>query len=85
MFLHEGRSIAECIIDQFVLDVSTKISVDAEVFATTSDTTCNMNLFCQMLEEMGIHHLYCSDNIFHLTCKKVYNDVTFEEGGLSKY
>ena len=82
MFLHQGRSTAECIIDRFVSDVSTKIGATADVFATTSDTTGSMNLFGQMLEDMGIHHPYCSDHIFHLTCKKLYNDVTFEEGGL---
>ena len=61
---------------------STKIGANAEVFATTSDTTGSMNLFGQMLEDMGIRHPCCSDHIFHLNCKKLYNDVTFEEGGL---
>ena len=41
-----------------------------------------MNKFGQLLEDMGIYHPYCSDHIFHLTCKKLYQDVTFEEGGL---
>ena len=82
MFLHQGRSTAECIIDRFVSDISTKIGATADVFATTSDTTGSMNLFGLMLEEQGIHHPYCSDHVFHLTCKKLCNDETFEEGGL---
>ena len=82
MFLHKGWSTAESIIDRFIFDVSTKIGANAEVFATTSDTMGNMKLFGQILEDLGIQHPYCSDHIFYLTCKKLYNDVTFEEGVL---
>ena len=82
ILLHKGRSTAECVIDWFIFDVSTKTGANAEVIAAKSDTTGNMNKFGQLPEDMGIHYPYCSDHSFHLTCKKLYQDVTFEEGGL---
>ena len=79
ILLHKGRSTAECVIDWFIFDVSTKTGANAEVIAAKSDTTGNMNKFGQLPEDMGIHYPYCSDHSFHLTCKKLYQDVTFEE------
>jgi len=80
MFLHEGRSTGESIIDQFTINTLKRIAKDANIFATTSDTTGNMNKFGMLLEEMGIIYPYCCDHNFHLTCKLKYDDRTFQEG-----
>ena len=41
-----------------------------------------MNKCSQLFEEMEIHRLYCSDHMFHLTSKKLHEDITYEEGGI---
>ena len=77
MFLHEGRTQATDCIDQFMVDVAREISKEATIFAVTTDTDATMNAFGQLLEEKHILHLYCTDHVFHLTCKLCYLKDSF--------
>ena len=51
MFLHEGRTQAIYIIDQFMVHFAWEISKEATIFAVTTDTDTTMNAFGQLLEE----------------------------------
>ena len=81
MIYHNGRRAVECAIERFAFDAATKIGSNSEYLAALSDTTGNMNKFCQLLEEMHTHCPYFSDYVLHLTWKKLYEDVAYEEGG----
>jgi hypothetical protein len=51
------------------------------LFAATSDTTANMNLFGKKLEDMGVVHVYCTDHVLQYTCRMVYDkDMDTEFG-----
>ena len=76
--LHDnGQSVAEYISDRFAFDVSIKIDTSTKVFTATSGDASSISKFSSWLEDLGIHHPYCSDHMFHLTCKKLCKDVTF--------
>ena len=66
--------------DRLSFNASTKIGNNDEVFAVLSDTTGDMNKFGQLLEQIGTHQPYCINHTFHFTCKKLHEDVIFEEG-----
>ena len=39
----------------------------------------SMNSFGKLLEEKKILHLYCTDHILHLTCKRCYERVKYRD------
>jgi hypothetical protein len=73
MFLHEGGSTSDKLALDFVeLHYNKLKTSDAKIFAITTDTTSNMNKFGEKLEGMGVSHIYCTDHVLQLTCKKLY-------------
>ena len=46
------------------------------VFAVTSDTTGNMNVFGKHIEDQGIYHCYCTDHLLHLTASNCFSGST---------
>jgi hypothetical protein len=45
------------------------------IFSVTSDTTGNMNKFGKkLIEEHGVHHIYCTDHVIQLTARLAYDD-----------
>ena len=86
MFLHEGKSTApdleKAFVDTCLKELKVKVG---NIFAGTTDTTANMNSFGQLLEDMGIEHVYCTDHVLQLTCKQCYDSVveTFGPGSVS--
>ena len=80
MFLHEGRTTAGEVVKKFLEDIAREIQEEAIVFAVTTDTDAAMNLFGILLEEAEILHLYCTDHVFHLTCKLCYLKQSFGVG-----
>ena len=83
LFLHEGKSQATDIIDEFFQKTAKQISEDATIFAVTTDTDATMNLFGQLLESKQIMHLYCTDHLIHLTCKKAYSKDSYGDVDVS--
>ena len=77
MFLHEGGSSATLLIDEFLANVAREVSAEATIFAVTTDTDPSMNAFGKLLEEKKILHLYCTDHVLHLTCKRCYERASF--------
>ena len=77
MFLHEGGSSAALLIDEFLANVAREVSAEATIFAVTTDTDPSMNAFGKLLEEKKILHLYCTDHVLHLTCKRCYERASF--------
>ena len=73
MFLHEGKSTAQAIIDKFYSDVARELNDDSiTIFAVTTDTTANMNAFGRLLEADEHYHCFCTDHLLHLTASKAY-------------
>jgi hypothetical protein len=80
IFLHEGRTTANAVFEKLLVDVSQEISDVATVFAVTTGTDAAMNLLRILLEKHGIMHLYCTDHVFHLTCKLCFENSSFGGG-----
>ena len=72
LFLHEGTSKSTDIMAEFLCQMSRLIAEEASIFAVTSDTDATMNKFGLALEKKDYIHLYCTDHVLHLTCKKCY-------------
>jgi hypothetical protein len=72
MFLHEGGSNANKLLDQFMATVAREVSEEATIFLVTTDTDPTMNDFGRLLEEKRILHLYCTDHVLQLTCKDTF-------------
>jgi hypothetical protein len=51
MFLHEGGSKANELLDHFLATVAREVSEEATIFSVTTDTDPTMNAFGQLLEE----------------------------------
>jgi hypothetical protein len=77
MFLHEGGSKANELLDHFLATVAREVSEEATIFSVTTDTDPTMNAFGQLLEEKKILHLYCTDHVLQLTCKKTFLRESF--------
>lgn len=72
-FLHEGESTSDDVLDDFAVKLFQNCGFkDLKVSAVVTDTTGNMNLFGQMLEDLKIPHIYCTDHILHLIAKKAF-------------
>jgi hypothetical protein len=73
MFLHEGGNTAEKLAMDFAdLHINKVKTSEAKIFAVTTDTTSNMNKLGGKLEEVGVCHVYCTDHVLQLTCKRLY-------------
>jgi hypothetical protein len=77
MFLHEGGSKANELLDHFLATVAREVSEEATIFSVTTDTDPTMNAFGQLLEEKKIIHLYCTDHVLQLTCRKTFLRESF--------
>jgi len=64
IYLHEGTSKAQNILDKFLSDIKLKFVANiVKVFSITTDTEPTMNAFGVLLESQGIHHLHCNDHL----------------------
>lgn len=77
LFLHEGGSNANELLDHFFETVAREVSEEATIFSVTTDTDPTMNAFGRLLEEKKILHLYCTDHVLQLTCKKTFLRSSF--------
>ena len=55
MFLHEGGSDAEALVDEFLTNVAREVSEEATIYAVTTDTDPSMNAFGRLLDEKKDH------------------------------
>ena len=77
-WLHEGDSKAVTLVDDFVTKLFKKCNLTtAKLSAVVSDTTGNMNLFGQLLEDLNIPHIYCTDHVLQCTAKIAFPDKAF--------
>ena len=77
LFLHQGGSKAEELKKDFEEVMIRRLKLkDTCLTACTTDTAPNMNSFGQLLEELGIVHVYCGDHEMHSTCKLAYSTNT---------
>ena len=77
-WLHEGNSKAVSLVDDFVTKLFKKCNLTtAKLSAVVSDTTGNMNLFGQLLEDLNIPHIYCTDHVLQCTAKIAFPDTAF--------
>ena len=88
-FLHEGESDHSNLVDDFAAKLFTDCGFDNLIItAVVSDTTGNMNKFGELLEEMDISHIYCTDHVLQLTAKKAFyesgNEYENHEGMMVK-
>lgn len=72
-FLHEGESTSDEVLDDFAVKLFQECGFDnLNISAVVTDTTGNMNLFGQMLEDLKIPHIYCTDHVLHLSARKAF-------------
>ena len=83
MFLHEGGSNAMELLDQFLETVAREVTEEATIFSVTTDTAPTMNTFGRLLEDKKILHLYCTDHLLQLTCKKTFDLSSFGDVAIS--
>ena len=73
---YEGNTTGEALIKNFInmslKDVKLKAS---KILVGTTDTAANMNVFGQLLEDLGVLHVYCTDHLCNLTAR-----LPFDEG-----
>ena len=81
-FLHTGKSDAENLLDDFAIKIFTDCGFDElDVCAIVSDTTGNMNKFGELLDDLHILHIYCTDHVLQLTAKKAFFESKNEYDG----
>ena len=77
-WLHEGNSSATTLVDDFLSKLFQKCRLSsAKISAVVSDTTANMNLFGQILKDINVPHIYCTDHIIQCTTKKAFANSNY--------
>ena len=80
--VHSGTQKGTDVVKKFAEDASEYFRSHKNIVACTTDTTGNMNIFLDNLSEKGTHGVYCTDHVLALSCKFLYDDTAFKDGGL---
>ena len=77
-FLHDKDSRSATLLDDFLEKLFRECNLEnCKITAVVSDTTSCMNNFGRLLENLGIHHIYCTDHVLQLTSKMAFNDANY--------